>query len=135
MKIKSKVLIIAGSDSSGGAGIQADIKTVTSLGSYAMTAITAITSQNTTGVLSISKVPENEIKKIHGTKILVINCLQIKEHISHLNLEEALELVNKLKVEKVYFTHISHNLGLYDKIESILPGKVNLAYDNLKVEL
>ena len=50
MKINSKVLIIAGSDSSGGAGIQADIKTVTSLGSYAMTAITAVTSQNTTGV-------------------------------------------------------------------------------------
>ena len=50
MKIKSKILIIAGSDSSGGAGIQADIKTVTSLGCYAMTAITAITSQNTTGV-------------------------------------------------------------------------------------
>ena len=43
VKIKSKVLIIAGSDSSGGAGIQADIKTVTALGSYAMTAITAVT--------------------------------------------------------------------------------------------
>ena len=53
MKPKSKVLIIAGSDSSGGAGIQADIKTVTALGSYAMTAITAITAQNTTGVKSI----------------------------------------------------------------------------------
>ena len=53
MKPKSKVLIIAGSDSSGGAGIQADIKTVTSLGSYAMTAITAVTAQNTTGVNSI----------------------------------------------------------------------------------
>ena len=63
MKIKSKILVIAGSDSSGGAGIQADIKTITSLGSYAMTAITAITSQNTTGVLSISKVPINEIKR------------------------------------------------------------------------
>jgi len=62
LKLKSKILIIAGSDSSGGAGIQADIKTVTSLGSYAMTAITAITSQNTTGVLTISKVPLNEIK-------------------------------------------------------------------------
>ena len=61
MKPKSKILIIAGSDSSGGAGIQADIKTVTSLGSYAMTAITAITSQNTTGVYSIKSVPENEI--------------------------------------------------------------------------
>ena len=47
MKPKSKVLIIAGSDSSGGAGIQADIKSVTSLGSYAMTAITAVTAQNT----------------------------------------------------------------------------------------
>ena len=53
MKPKSIVLIIAGSDSSGGAGIQADIKTVTSLGCYAMTAVTAVTAQNTTGVKSI----------------------------------------------------------------------------------
>ena len=53
MKPKSKILIIAGSDSSGGAGIQADIKTVSALGSYAMTAVTAITSQNSTGILSI----------------------------------------------------------------------------------
>ncbi len=53
MKPNSKILIIAGSDSSGGAGIQADIKTVTALGSYAMTAITAVTTQNTTGVKSI----------------------------------------------------------------------------------
>ena len=63
MKINSKVLIIAGSDSSGGAGIQADIKTVTSLGSYAMTAITAVTSQNTTGVKTISSVSPKEISK------------------------------------------------------------------------
>ena len=57
MKIKSKILIIAGSDSSGGAGIQADIKSVTSLGSFAMTAITAVTAQNTTGVKSIIPMP------------------------------------------------------------------------------
>ena len=61
MKPKSKVLIIAGSDSSGGAGIQADIKTVTSLGSYAMTAITAVTAQNTTGVKSIVSIAPIEI--------------------------------------------------------------------------
>ena len=61
MKPNSKVLIIAGSDSSGGAGIQADIKTVTSLGSYAMTSITAITAQNTTGVKSIVPIPPEEI--------------------------------------------------------------------------
>ncbi len=63
MKIKSKVLIIAGSDSSGGAGIQADIKTVTALGSYAMTAITAVTVQNTTGVKSIVPIIPKEIYK------------------------------------------------------------------------
>ena len=63
MKPRSKVLIIAGSDSSGGAGIQADIKTVTTLGCYAMTAITAVTTQNTTGVNSIVSIDPKEIYK------------------------------------------------------------------------
>jgi len=61
LKPKSKILIIAGSDSSGGAGIQADIKTVTALGSYAMTAITAVTIQNTTGVKSIVSIDPRKI--------------------------------------------------------------------------
>jgi len=61
LKPKSKILIIAGSDSSGGAGIQADIKTVTALGSYAMTSITAVTSQNSTGVSSIVPIDPKEI--------------------------------------------------------------------------
>ena len=63
MKPKSKVLIIAGSDSSGGAGIQADIKTITSLGGYAMTAVTAITSQNTNGVKSIIPINPKNIEQ------------------------------------------------------------------------
>ena len=62
MKPKTKILIIAGSDSSGGAGIQADIKTVTALGGYAMTAITAITAQNTTGVKSVVPISPLEIE-------------------------------------------------------------------------
>ena len=73
MKPKSKVLIIAGSDSSGGAGIQADIKTVTSLGGYAMTAITAVTVQNTTGVNSVIPINPKEI----GKQIL-FTCKDIK---------------------------------------------------------
>jgi len=73
LKPRSKILIIAGSDSSGGAGIQADIKTITSLGSYAMTAITAVTSQNTTGVKSIVVIEPKEI-----TKQILFTCKDIK---------------------------------------------------------
>jgi hydroxymethylpyrimidine/phosphomethylpyrimidine kinase len=54
---KGRVLIVAGSDSGGGAGIQADIKTVTALGGYAMTAVTAITVQNTLGVSGVHEIP------------------------------------------------------------------------------
>ncbi|KPF60092.1 phosphomethylpyrimidine kinase [alpha proteobacterium AAP81b] len=56
-RIPARILVIAGSDSSGGAGIQADIKTITCLGGYAMTAVTAITVQNSLGVSAIHPVP------------------------------------------------------------------------------
>ena len=69
-----RILIVAGSDSGGGAGLQADIKTVTALGCYAMTAITAVTAQNTTGVKSVVSIPKNEIYNqiVYQTIILVI---------------------------------------------------------------
>jgi hydroxymethylpyrimidine/phosphomethylpyrimidine kinase len=59
---QGRVLIIAGSDSSGGAGIQADIKTVTVLGGYAMSAVTAVTVQNTLGVLAVHSIPAEVVK-------------------------------------------------------------------------
>jgi len=100
LKPKSKILIIAGSDSSGGAGIQADIKTVTSLGSYAMTAITAITSQNTTGVNSIVGVDPKEI-----SKQILFTCADIKPDaikIGMLHSEEVIKsVINSLKLIKV----------------------------------
>ena len=73
MKPKSKILIIAGSDSSGGAGIQADIKTVTALGGYAMTAVTAVTVQNTTGVSSVIPINPKQIGKQ-----IIFTCRDIK---------------------------------------------------------
>jgi hydroxymethylpyrimidine/phosphomethylpyrimidine kinase len=57
----SRILIIAGSDSGGGAGIQADIKTVTMLGGHAMTAVTAITAQNTVGVQGVHPIPTDMV--------------------------------------------------------------------------
>jgi hydroxymethylpyrimidine/phosphomethylpyrimidine kinase len=63
MTTPPRILAIAGSDSSGGAGIQADIKTITMLGGYAMTAITAITAQNTLGVQAVQPLPANLVRQ------------------------------------------------------------------------
>jgi len=100
LKPRSKILIIAGSDSSGGAGIQADIKTITSLGSYAMTAITAVTSQNTTGVKSIVAISSKEI-----SKQILFTCGDIKPDavkIGMLHSESIIRaVINSLKLIKV----------------------------------
>ena len=103
MKIKSKILIIAGSDSSGGAGIQADIKTVTSLGSYAMTAITAVTSQNTTGLLSITPIPAKEIsRQIEFTsKDIKPDVIKIGMLHSPPVINSIIKSLNKIKIKKI----------------------------------
>ena len=103
LKIKSKILIIAGSDSSGGAGIQADIKTVTSLGSYAMTAITAVTSQNTTGVSSIIPIPAKNIsKQIEFTsKDIKPDAIKIGMLHSPPVINSVLNSLNKIKIKKI----------------------------------
>ncbi|MGB3850130.1 MAG: MBL fold metallo-hydrolase [Tunicatimonas sp.] len=76
-----------------------------------------------------------EKEKIRGTRVLVLNALQHRQHISHLTLEEALELVTELQPEQTYLTHISHNLGLHREVESALPDNVALAYDGLTIHL
>ena len=103
MKPNSKILIIAGSDSSGGAGIQADIKTVTSLGSYAMTAITAVTSQNTTGVISIAAISWNEIsKQIEFTsKDIKPDAIKIGMLHSTNVIKSVINAINKIKAKKI----------------------------------
>ena len=103
MKPKSKVLIIAGSDSSGGAGIQADIKTVTSLGCYAMTAITAVTTQNTTGVKSIAPINPKEISSQinFSAKDIRPNAIKIGMLHSEQVIKAVIKSLNKIKIKKV----------------------------------
>ena len=103
MKPKFKVLIIAGSDSSGGAGIQADIKTVTSLGSYAMTAITAVTAQNTTGVKSIVPIKPQEISRQidFSAKDIKPNAVKIGMLHSKQVIHAVIKSLNKIKIKKV----------------------------------
>jgi hydroxymethylpyrimidine kinase/phosphomethylpyrimidine kinase len=96
-------LIIAGSDSSGGAGIQADIKTVTALGSYAMTAITAVTSQNTIGVKSIVSISPKEIsKQIEFTaKDIKPDAIKIGMLHSTEIINAVLKSLNRISVKKI----------------------------------
>ena len=103
MKPKSKVLIIAGSDSSGGAGIQADIKTVTSLGCYAMTAITAVTAQNTTGVKSIVPIKTEDIfSQIDFTaKDIKPNAVKIGMLHSKQVIQTVIRSLNRIKIKKI----------------------------------
>ncbi len=103
MKPKSKILIIAGSDSSGGAGIQADIKTVTALGGYAMTAITAITIQNTTGVKSVVSVHPREIKSqiLFTCKDIKPDAIKIGMLHSKTVIQSVIDALNKIKVKKI----------------------------------
>ena len=103
MKPKSKILIIAGSDSSGGAGIQADIKTVTALGSYAMTAITAVTSQNTTGVKSIVGINPKEIfnQIIYSCKDIRPDAIKIGMLHSSEVIRIVLKALDVIKVKKI----------------------------------
>tara|TARA_A100001234_G_scaffold218255_1_gene226931 strand:+ start:3293 stop:4105 length:813 start_codon:yes stop_codon:yes gene_type:complete len=103
LKPRSKILIIAGSDSSGGAGIQADIKTITALGSYAMTAITAVTSQNTNGVKSITPINSKEILNqiIYTSNDIKPNAIKIGMLHSSRVIKSVLRGLNTVKTKKI----------------------------------
>jgi len=130
LKIKSKILIIAGSDSSGGAGIQADIKTVTSLGSYAMTAITAVTSQNTTGVFSIIPIPAIEISRQIEFTSKDIKPDAIKIGMLHTPpvINSVIKSLNKIKIKKIVLDPVMIAKGgaklIDDKSVQILKKKL-----------
>lgn len=80
-------------------------------------------------------ISETEKQKIKGVKVLVINALRQSKHISHFNLEEAIELINELEVDQAYLTHISHLMGKHEEVSSLLPEHVELAYDGLQIDL
>jgi phosphoribosyl 1,2-cyclic phosphate phosphodiesterase len=78
-------------------------------------------------------IPDETFEKLKGTKILVLNALQREPHISHFNLKEALEVVERIKPQQSYFTHMSHKLGLHADVARELPATVELAYDGLQI--
>ena len=80
------------------------------------------------------KIRDEEKEKMLNAKVIVLNALRREEHYSHFNLTEALNLLEELKPEKAYLTHISHLMGLEEALKKELPPNVSLAYDRLKLE-
>jgi phosphoribosyl 1,2-cyclic phosphate phosphodiesterase len=80
-------------------------------------------------------IPEEEFEKLKGLDILVLNALRREKHPSHFTLEEALALAQRIGAKQTWFTHISHQLGLHEDVETELPEGMHLAYDGLRLEV
>ena len=90
---------------------------------------------NFTYITDANRIEEEEKEKIRGSEIIVLNALRHEKHISHYNLQEAIDLVRELEIPRAYFTHISHQLGFHAEVNHSLPEGMELAYDGLVIEL
>lgn len=88
-----------------------------------------------TYITDAKSIADQEKEKIKGSKVLVINALRQKEHISHFSLEQALKIIEELQPEQAFLVHLSHQMGLHKEVEESLPDHVSIAYDGLKIEI
>ncbi len=83
----------------------------------------------------VKTISDEEMNKLKGLDVLVLNALRLKPHISHICLSEAMELAKKINAKRTFFTHFSHHLGKHFAIQSTLPENMFLAFDDLVVEI
>ena len=81
----------------------------------------------------VKTIPIGELEKLKGLDLLVVSALRKSEHLSHQNLDQAIELVHKIKPKSAYFTHLSHQMGLHEDVEKELEKGINIAYDGLEL--
>lgn len=86
-------------------------------------------------ITDANHISEPTLERLKGTDILVLNALQREQHVSHFNLEEALQMIEIISPRKTYLTHISHRLGVHATIERELPANVSLAFDGLQLSI
>ena len=90
---------------------------------------------NFTYITDANYISDLEIQKIKGSEVIVLNALRKEKHISHFTLDEAVQLLKKLKPKKAYLTHIGHVMGTYEEVSKELPDFIELAYDGLEIEI
>lgn len=86
-------------------------------------------------ITDAKRITEIEKEKLYGLRLLIVNALRDQEHFAHFTIKEALELVNEVKPEKVYFTHMNHDAGKHNDLENRLPDNVHPAYDGFQIHL
>jgi len=88
-----------------------------------------------TYITDANMIPGKELKKIEGTRILIINALRKEKHISHFCLDEAIDIIQTVKPERAYLIHTSHSMGKHEDIQRILPENIFMAYDGLTISI
>ncbi len=83
----------------------------------------------------VKTIDKQELDKLKNLDVLVVNALREESHNTHFNLQEALDFIALVKPKKAYLTHISYHLGFHDEVQKKLPNTINLAYDNLEINL
>lgn len=91
--------------------------------------------ENFVYLTDVKTIPETEFDKLENVNTLVISALRKKEHISHQTLEQALKVVDRIGPGRVFFTHMSHEMGLHEEVEKELPSHIRLAYDGMIISI
>ena len=104
-------------------------------GEHSRFEITGFRFDNLAYLTDFKRISDGESVKLQGVEVLVVNALRFEPHDSHFSVDEALELVAKIKPRKTYFTHMSHDIGLHCVANLRLPDSVEFAYDGLTIEL
>jgi phosphoribosyl 1,2-cyclic phosphate phosphodiesterase len=86
-------------------------------------------------ITDLKTIIDSELKKLEGLDVLILNALRHREHYSHINLNQAIELIRKLKPKKSYLTHIAPDMGLHSDTQKKLPKSVYLSYDGLEINI
>lgn len=86
-------------------------------------------------ITDMKTIDEKEFAKLQNLDLLIVNALRIKEHLSHQNLEQAIDFAKKVQAKRTYFVHLSHDMGLHREVEKTLPSSIFFAYDGLELEI
>lgn len=112
-----------------------DVKVIPISVNHARLPIVGYRIGNFAFITDAKTIPEEEFAKLKGIDTIIVNALRWKEHFSHFNVDEVLKFIERVKPRRAYLTHMCHEIGLHDEVNSKLPDNVRLAYDGLRIEV